>query len=124
MIESISSWYCVPAPQVSPFRVFQMQLLCETDFASRSPSYMKAAIELAAAAYQHPITSSQGLVGNEAFGTWLESAPVKEKMEGLAFTLREKVEIRRVASVAADIVGLYPSISPVCPILHSTIHFP
>lgn len=68
---------------------------------------MKAAVELAASAYSHPVPGPSGTFGTENYTNWLDSAQVKEKIENLAFTLRENVKIRRITSVSADAVGMY-----------------
>jgi elongation factor Ts len=79
-------------------KVAVVELLCETDFASRSPSFGKAVVTLAQKALDEDLVSQEALQS---------AAGVKDQLEQLIFTLRENITIRRVHVSQSDLMGIY-----------------
>jgi translation elongation factor EF-Ts len=75
-----------------------VELLCETDFAARSPSFLEAAGAMAQKALA---------LSPEELTSFSTNPAVQEAIQSLAFTLRENVTVRRATRMAGDVVGWY-----------------
>lgn len=73
-------------------------MLCETDFASRAPSFGQEVVKLAQKALAG---------GHDSHDALLNAEGVKQQIEQMIFTLRENVTLRRVLVVDSPLLGVY-----------------